>query len=365
MKKLLAAFLALSVCGALEAADKIVWMNPVESGAEVYGHGWKEMRNTYRRLPAKAEPKVTKAVWRLGKNSAGLSLVFRTDSPKIFVRYRVKERQAMFHMPATGVSGVDLYATDSKGERHFVVPKFPPSFKDTIKYDFINIVDPVSQKEGETMTFRLSLPLYNTVDWLEIGLPEGRTMEFVPVPDRKPIVMYGSSILQGGCCSRPSMAWPSIVAANLDREVVNLGFSGSGKGENEVFDLLAEIDADLYVIDCLPNMSLDLPIKDRLLYGVRKIRESHAAPILLCEYSVCGQEGAISTVSENRANGANRIMREVYNILKKEGVKNLHYLTAEQWGAGMNGYVEGEHPNDFGMMNLAAGMTKKLRKILK
>lgn len=365
MKKLIATFLALTLCGALGAAEEIVWTNPVEAGAEVYGHGWKDMRNTYLRLPAKAETKVPKAVWRLGKNSSGLSLVFRTDSPMIFVRYQVRERQAMFHMPATGVSGVDLYATDCKGKRHFVAPKFTPSFKDTIKYDFINIVDPVSGKEGVEMTFRLSLPLYNAVEWLEIGLPQGRTMEFVPVPDKKPIVMYGSSILQGGCCSRPSMAWPSIVAANLDREVVNLGFSGSGKGEKEVFDLVAEVDAELYVIDCLPNMTLNLPIKERILYGVRTIRATHDAPILLCEYSVCGQEGAINVESEQTTDARNAIMREVYTQLKKEGVKGIHYITAEQWGAGMNGYVEGEHPNDFGMMNLAAGMTKKLRKILK
>lgn len=317
------------------------------------------------RLPAKAEGVVSKSVARLGKNSAGLSLVFKSDAPEILVRYQVLERQAMFHMPATGVSGVDLYATDAKGERHFVAPKFAPSFKDTINYIFPDIIDPITRKSGVEMTYRLSLPLYNVVDWLEIGVPEGCRIEFVPVPDEKPIVIYGSSITQGGCCSRPSMAWPSIVGASLGREVVNLGFSGSGKGETEVFDLISEIDAAVFVIDCLPNMGLYLPIKERILYGVHKYRETHDCPILLAEYSVCGQEGAINVKSEDDTNAKNVILREVYDQLRKEGVKGIYYLTAEQWGAGMDGYVEGEHPNDLGMTKLAAGMTKKLKKILR
>ena len=365
MKKLLL-ILALGLFATgLHAQEDFVWINPIEAGAEVHGQGWKELKNTYFRLPAKAEAVVPASVWRLGKNSAGLSLVFRCNSPEILVRYKVGERQAMFHMPATGASGVDLYATDSKGERHFVSPKFAPSFKDTINYRFPGIIDPVSRKEGVMMTFRLSLPLYNTVEWLEIGIPRGKELSFVPVSGQKSIVIYGSSITQGGVASRPSMAWPSIVASQLGREVVNLGFSGSGKGEKEVFDLISEIDAGVFVIDCLPNMSLDLPIKERILYGVHKIRESHDCPILLAEYSVCGQQGAIDVKRAEETEAKNLILREVYAQLKKEGVRNIHYIKASEWEAGMDGYAEGDHPNDFGMQGLAAGMVKKLKKLLK
>ena len=365
MKKAIMLIVLGLVATGLSAQEKIVWTNPLAAGAEVHGQGWKELNHSYCRLPDKAEGIVPGSVWRLGKNCAGLSLVFNSDSPEIHVRYKVKERLAMFHMPSTGASGIDLYATDSKGERHFVAPKFAPSFKDTINFQFPKIVDPVSGKPGVMMTFRLSLPLYNSVDWLEIGIPEGRTLSFVPVPERKPIVIYGSSITQGGVASRPSMAWPSIVGSNLGCEVVNLGFSGSGKGEKEVFDLIAEIDAEILVIDCLPNMGLDLPIKERILYGVRKYRESHDCPILLAEYSVCGQQGAIDIAREEQTAAKNLILREVFNELRREGVKRVFYITADEWKAGMDGYAEGDHPNDFGMQNLGAGMTRKLKKIMK
>jgi len=365
MKKILYFVLLCFVGVSLSAQENFVWTDPIVAGADVYGHGWKDMRNTYCRLPARAKAVVSRDVWNNSRSSSGLSLVFRSNAPKILVRYQVTGRHAMFHMPATGVSGVDLYVKDTKDDMHFVAPRFAPSFNDTISYIFPEIVEPLSRESGTVLTFRLSLPLYNGVKWLEIGVPDGCLLDFVPVPDRKPIVIYGSSITQGGCCSRPSMAWPSIVASNLDCEVVNLGFSGSGKGEKEVFDLISEIDASVLVIDCLPNMGLSLPIKERILYGVRHYRETHDCPILLAEYSVCGQEGAVNLKSEIDTDEKNAILHEVYLELCKEGFRNLYYITADEWGAGMDGYVEGVHPNDFGMMNLATGMTRKLAKILK
>lgn len=358
----LSTLLAVSASG----QDIIKWVDPLKEGAEVYGHGWKDMRGTYNRLPAKAEGVVTPNVWRLGLNSAGLSLVFKSDAPEIRVRYQVKERQAMYHMAATGTSGIDLYVTDAEGIRHFISPIPPVSFKDTINYVYCDIFDPITLEKGKTtMSYRLNLPLYNTITWLEIGIPENAKLDFVPVGNERPIVIYGSSITQGACASRPSLSWTAILAAEIGREVVNLGFSGSGKGEKEVFDLLAEIDAEMFFIDCIPNMSMDEPIKERLLYGIRKLHETHGCPILLSEYSVCGQEGAIAEVSTDKANTKNALLREVYTQLLREGIKDLYYLSADEWGAGMDGYVEGEHPNDWGMRNLAAGATAKVREILR
>lgn len=366
IKTLIGILVTFLLChSTLGAQENIKWIDPLAEGAEVHGQGWPELRHTYFRLPDKAREMVNSTVWRLSRNSAGLSLVFRTDSPQICVRYQVLERRAMYHMPATGVSGIDLYATDSKGQRHFVVPRTPATFKDTISYNFTDIFDPVTRETGKEMTFRLNLPLYNTVTFLEIGIREGSSLEFLQCPEEKPVVIYGSSIVQGGCCSRPSMAWPSIVAANLGREVVNLGFSGSGKGEKECFDLISEIDAGVFVIDCLPNMKLDEPIKERLIYGIKKIRQTHDCPILLAEFTVCGQEGAIYARSTQQADAKNEILAEVYKELRKEGVKKLYYLSADQWSAGMDGYVEGDHPNDFGMMQLAAGATARLKSILR
>src|SRR5690625_7315134 len=68
----------------------------------------------------------------------------------------------------------------------------------------------------------------------------------------------GTSIIHGIAASRAGMSLPAILGRRLGRDVVGLGFSGNGKMETAVAELLAEIDAAVYVVDCLPNMDADL-----------------------------------------------------------------------------------------------------------
>ena len=68
-------------------------------------------------------------------------------------------------------------------------------------------------------------------------------------------MFYGTSITQGACASRPGMAAVAIVGRKLDTSVINLGFSGNGRMQPEIADLLIELDPAIYVIDCIQNMS--------------------------------------------------------------------------------------------------------------
>ena len=77
----------------------------------------------------------------------------------------------------------------------------------------------------------------------------------MPLSMEKPVVVYGTSIAQGACATRPGLAWTAILERKLDRPLINLGFSGSGQLEKSVIDLMAEIDAKLYILDCLPNLT--------------------------------------------------------------------------------------------------------------
>ncbi len=116
------------------------------------------------------------------------------------------------------------------------------------------------------------LPLYNGVKSVEIGIPKGRKIAAAAAPShQKPIVIYGTSITQGGCASRPGMAWTSIVGRQLETPVINLGFSGSGKMEPAMADLLAELDPSVYVLDCLANMSPEM-LAERVEPFVEKLR---------------------------------------------------------------------------------------------
>ena len=68
------------------------------------------------------------------------------------------------------------------------------------------------------------------------------------------IAVYGGSIDQGACASRPGMAYTNILSRWMNTEFVNWGFSGSGKAEAEVAKALSEIDdVRLFVINTAGN----------------------------------------------------------------------------------------------------------------
>ena len=187
---------------------------------EPEGRGWSETLRYFDRLPAKAEKTVRKPVWCLSRDSAGMLVRFATDANQIDVHYKLfKPQLAMPHMPATGVSGVDLYVKHD-GQWRWLGISRPSSqeVKATLAKDM-----PSARRE-----YMLYLPLYNGVDSLEIGVPKGASFEPITPRDEKPIVYYGTSIAQGGCASRPGMAHTSILGRKLDHPVINLGFSGNG-----------------------------------------------------------------------------------------------------------------------------------------
>jgi hypothetical protein len=331
------------------ADDATVWYDC--KGLVVEGKGWTETQSFYDRLPAKAEGKVTPSVWGLSHHSAGLCVPFTTNAPAVQVRWTLLEKGSlsMPHMPATGVSGVDLYSKDRSGRWSFVGNGRPAGVNNTAKF-----TPPAGQ------SCLLYLPLYNGVTSVEIGVPQGSTFagaDPAASKRRKPIVVYGTSITQGGCASRPGTAFPAIVGRKLDTPVINLGFSGSGRMEPEMAELLAELDPSAYVLDCLWNMSPDL-VSTRIEPFVRLLRAVRPnTPILLAEdcsvHNVCPTEKGI-------------LLRKVQQKLTAEGVKNLYFLANEgMLGDDTEGTVDGCHPNDLGMMRQAEVFARALSPLLK
>ena len=75
----------------------------------IEGKGWTDTEAFYHRLPAKAKGVVRDAVWSLSTHSAGICVRFVTNADTIAAKWEVvNPTLAMPHMPATGVSGLDL-----------------------------------------------------------------------------------------------------------------------------------------------------------------------------------------------------------------------------------------------------------------
>ncbi|HRP18580.1 MAG TPA: SGNH/GDSL hydrolase N-terminal domain-containing protein [Ginsengibacter sp.] len=111
-------FVVLLISNQLAAQEvRFKYYTPQQDPAFVIeGQAWpEETAGFFDRLPARAEKIVRKPVWNLSRQSAGLQIRFMSDASDIVVRYTVGGGLQMPHMPATGVSGVDLYAKDAAG----------------------------------------------------------------------------------------------------------------------------------------------------------------------------------------------------------------------------------------------------------
>ncbi len=336
--------------------SKLEWHDATEFDLE--GKGWQDTEASYDRLPVRAKTIVPTSVWDLGKQSAGLCVRFETDAPEFDVRWSLTSGNlAMPHMPATGVSGVDVYAADKSGHWQFVQIGRPAKQEDNI-----TSISTGAQK-GHARAFLVYLPLYNGTSKLEIGIPPGESIRKTsprPAAASRPIVVYGTSIVQGGCASRPGMSHVAILGRRLNRPMINLGFSGSGKMEPEVATLLTDLDPAAFMIDCLWNIS-GLPadeISNRIKNFIRIIRKARPlTPIVLV--------GQSNIHAAAHPTGPTRAQEYAVKQLTAEGVKGLFTIPGKDLiGSDGDATVDGVHPNDLGMERQAEAMLPVLRKAL-
>jgi hypothetical protein len=306
---------------------------------------------------------VRKPVWNLSRQSAGMCVRFVTDADAIWARWTLTNPAlAMPHMPATGVSGLDLYVkTGPANQWHWLAIGKPTAQTTTAK---LVAAIPAAAAPRE---YLLYLPLYNGVTSVEIGIPKSAKLSKAPsrpIERSKPIVFYGTSITQGGCASRPGMCHPAILGRRLDRPVINLGFSGNGTMDAEVAALLADLDPAVFVIDCLPNMDAKT-VTARTAPLVDTLRKAHpATPILLVEDRTYGE--AFLLESKRQHNEQNRAaLRKAYDTLVAAGDKHIGYLDGESLLAkDGEDTVDGSHPTDLGFVHQADAFEAALRPLL-
>jgi len=361
-------FFLLTVFLSAALNAQIKWIDPLDGIVpHVQGRAWNmEIGNNYHRLPERAKNIVRKPVWDLSTNSAGLFIDFYCNAPELIVKYTVSGNKTLPNLTTIAVSGLDLYSTDCHGVTDWCACPGNYSFgtqtNDTIIFHYKDLVYHNYHQRGNE--YRLFLPLYNTVTSLKIGIPDSCELKFAPLPSEKPILIYGTSIAQGASASRPAMAWTNIVQRRIDSPVINLGFSGNGLMDASVYDLISEVDAQIYILDCMPNMySIHDSIVSRTIAGVRKIRAKSKAPVLLVENDGY-MYGKTNRSIENECIVTNRELKKAYELLLAEGVKNLFYLTNEEIGMTPDAQTDGWHASDIGMQLYADAYVKKINEIL-
>lgn len=306
----------------------------------------------YRRLPEKTAKAVNDGVYCLHDHTAGGRVRFKTDSESVAIRAEMVNVSKMPHFPFTGSCGFDMY---EKKEGYWeYLGTFVPPFDITDGYESI-----IHTGNREMKELIINMPLYSGVSRLLIGLePMAQVLAPEKYPGSAPAVFYGSSITQGGCASRPGTCYQSVWSRALELDYINLGFSGSAKGEKEISDYMASLDMNLFVLDYDHNA----PDVNHLMnthYGVyAAVRAAHPdIPIILMsrpKFHLTGEE-------QQRL----EVVRATFEKAKADGDRNIVMLdgAALMRDAPEEGTVDNCHPNDLGFMSMARAVEKAYRAI--
>ena len=326
----------------------------------VFGKAVEETYAPFVRFPEDINAQARKALKNLGQDAAGLYLQFRTDSPAIHVRWTSVKQLTMSHMASVGSRGLDLYVRTAKGWRY--VGSARPDLK---KAETTRVL--VKELDPGMKTFRLYLSLYDGISALEIGVEDAAAFEPEGAETRKPpVVMYGTSILQGGCVSRPGMAATNILGRWLDREVVNLGFSGNALLDAEIAELMARVENPaVFVLDNVPNDTPEM-ILERMEPFVKTLREAHPdVPIVFVEQAPYAHD-FVSASSAGRVRRKNEAQYTMYKRLKAAGYKKLYFVSGEKLiGTDGEATVDYVHQTDLGAMRYAKALYPILKRLCK
>ena len=342
------------------AVSELAWHSPMRAPFQLAGFAWFSKDRIYRRMPLKPAEALPEAVDWLANHTAGGQIRFRSNSRKLSVRVKLTGPADMVHMPATGQCGFDCYIGEP-GKQAFV---------STTKYDVklseyhCQLFDLPDSAERHVT---LNLPLYQGVKAVEVGLDAGASIGSpAPYALARPVVIYGTSITQGGCANRPGMAYTNILSRMLNVQIVNLGFSGSGRGEPEVARTIATIESPAcLVLDYEANTGTLENLKATLPEFIRILRAAHAkAPILVVSRIAFAAERTLPEALTKRL--ANRdYQRDTVAGFRKRDPLVFFKDGGDLLGSGFDECtVDGTHPTDLGFQRMAEGLAPVLKVIL-
>ena len=309
-------------------------------------HGFSEPQKKgepFRRLPEDVANATNDGVAALALNTAGGRVRFNTDSPYVAIHAEMENICRMDHMAFTGIHGFDLYERINGEETY--IGTFRPST--ALEHGYESMLNLRGEAPHEVT---VNFPLYNGVDKLFIGLQEGSSISAPrayahPVP----VAYYGSSITQGGCASRPGNSYQAMITRMLDCDHINLGFSGSARGEEVIANYMAQIKMSMFVCDYDHNAPTPEHLRATHLPLYRAIRKAQPElPILLISKPDHDFE---PETQERRA-----IIRETYNTAIAEGDKHIAFLDGSTLFEGDmydSCTVDTCHPNDLGFFRIA------------
>lgn len=338
----------------------IEWYDVISDKFSMHGVFYSKKDGLFLRLPKDIANSVSENVGYLSEHTAGGRLRIRTDSPVIAYQVSLKYVGLMPHMPLTGQMGFGFF-TDDKFEGSFTpVYSQIENRKDNIIYtcNFHKTIYP--KKKGAFYDYDLYFPLYNPVVALTIGFPKGSKFEKPREYKHKtPVLYYGSSITQGGCAGHPGNEYQGQLSRKLDTDYINLGFSGSAKGEPAICDYITSLPHSVFVMDYDHNAPNPEHLKKTHYAFYKRYRQTcKDTPIIFATRPDCWFR------KEEKQRVA--IIKNTYQKALEEGDKNVYFINGKNF-FGKDKFsctIDSVHPNDLGFYKMAKTFYPILKKLL-
>ena len=302
----------------------------------------------FRRMPKEVAEKVNDGVLSLHSNTSGGRLRFITDSPYVAIVAKMPDKVNFPHMPQTGVSGFDMYV-DNRFHSAFI-----PSIDMEDSLGSVSSFEILGDKN-----ITINFPLYNNVSDLYIGLKKGSSFKkAIDYKSKEKIVYYGSSITQGGCVSRPGIAYSAIISNDIGSDYINLGFSGSALAEDSIIDYISQMDMQMLVFDYDHNAPTPEYLEKTHYKALEKIRSVQKdIPIFILTRP--NISSGVEEVESRR-----NIIYKSYETLCSNGDQNVYFVDGGKAFHSLNKNmmtIDGIHPNDFGFYCIAAQLEAAMR----
>lgn len=335
-----------------------VWFNIRKTPFKIYGL-YKPLENEhFVRLPYEVAANTNEGVKDLYLNTSGGRFSFATDSPYIAIHALQPTLYVMPHMPRTGSAGFDAYVCDENKDQVYVGTFFANVRSSQEYFASINS----RTNFGKVFNYVIDFPLYEKVDDVYIGVHKDAEIDVYDTPytDDLPIVFYGSSITQGGCVSRPGLMYPNILSRRFHRDIINLGFSGSCRGEQTILDYMANLKMSVFVCDYDHNA----PTSDHLrkthynVYETIRKKNPDLPFIMVSKPDVLWFPDSLE-----RKN----IILDSYNKALSLGDKNVYFVDGFKMFEGDyydSCTVDNTHPNDLGHYLMAKHIGEAIEEII-
>lgn len=342
--------------------DTVKWYSADDDPLRLTGFYFRKKGEAFRRFPL--DDKLPPSVNGLSWHTAGGQLSFKSNTRIIRIKVALGHESHMDHCTKIGSSGFDLYMGKPGESQYFCGVTRMKVDADSYELDIF------THEKAIMREFTLNFPLYCGVDSFQIGFSGDAKVE-APSPwkDDAPVVIYGTSITQGGCANRPGMAYTNIISRRLNRPVLNFGFSGSGKGEPYVFEQLSKIENPaMFILDYEANASDG--IWATLSNGIDILRSKYPeTPIMVVSKFHFNSEYRATGSLTERLPGAEKswkFERAEVNRRRRAGDKNIYFVyggwkNEKDW---TEFTVDGTHATDLGFYMFAKMLTPKIAKVL-